>query len=116
MRMFQRAAAAVWALATAARGAGLVDSPIVADAVQYLDGEGWTASNGVYTVGARVPGDLLTDLQGGGLIGDPLFELNFQTTLHNQGNWSYVANFDVANPAFASAAQILLVFDGIKMV
>ncbi len=73
------AAAALLVLPRAARGVGLVDEPMASAAgpPQYLDGPGWTVSNGALTVGARVPGDLLTDLQVAGVIGDPLFEDNF---------------------------------------
>jgi hypothetical protein len=53
-----------------ASASGLLDDPIHGDgnAIQYLDGEGWTVSGlgrtgSPITIGARVPGDLLTDLQ-----------------------------------------------------
>lgn len=57
-----------------------------------------------------VPGDLLTDLQTAGLIGDPLHELNFKNSLlwHNY-TWTYTSNFSMAA---APGSTTLLVFDG----
>ena len=51
---------------------------VVSDAFQSLDGDAWLVSNGSAPFKGTVPGDLLTDLQRAGVIGDPLFELNFQ--------------------------------------
>ena len=87
---------------TVCRGAGLVDNPIVGDVIQYIDstaaGAKWVASaytqgrfptshssptplqpppKAEFVVNARVPGDLITDLQNAKLVGDPLFETNF---------------------------------------
>lgn len=43
---------------------GLLDAPLLTGATpQYLDGNAWTTSNGAVTIGAVVPGDLITDLQ-----------------------------------------------------
>jgi beta-mannosidase len=113
-----QAVAAAAAVAPSA-GAGLVDNPIVGSGLQYLDGEGWTASNGNVTIGATVPGDVLTDLQVAGMIGDPLYEVNFKdaaAALYDGGNWTYALTFDAAPGIVGSGApSILLVFDGVKM-
>ena len=103
-------------LLLSASAAGLLD-PIIAavSPPQYLDGEGWTASQGNISVQAVVPGDLLTDLERGGIIGDPLYELVFQGLLWDTGNWVYTKGFD-ASPAVQAAAAVSLVFDSVKMV
>jgi beta-galactosidase/beta-glucuronidase len=91
---------------------------IVSNAAQSLDSpaSAWTVSNGTSTVAARVPGDLITDLATGGVIpADPLFELNFRADDWDASNWTYTTTFTLAADV-AAAAQILLVFDGVKMV
>ena len=64
---------------------------------------------------ATVPGDLLSDLERAGTIGDPLFELNFkdeaQQSLWMQ-DWAYTRSFALEG---SSAAGALVVFDSIKM-
>lgn len=51
------------AIGVACGATGLVDSPLVSGAaLSYLDGY-WQTTNGQITIGASVPGDLLTDLQ-----------------------------------------------------
>lgn len=71
-----------------------------------------------------VPGDLLTDLETAGLIGDPLTEINFKvnSSLWNSNIWTYSKTFqlDQRHRQIAAAApqgttRHLLVFDGIKM-
>jgi hypothetical protein len=124
-----RLAAAAWAVAGALAGGvapSLVDRPIIGDAVQYLDGI-WGVSNGKVGAGTggwgggvaathtsyptslwqgievdgAVPGDLLTDLQRGGVIGDPFYELNFipwgatEVPVWDAGNWTYTTTFDL---------------------
>ena len=45
------------------RAPSLVDSPIAAASVTYLDGEDWTASSdGMQTIAASIPGDIISDL------------------------------------------------------
>ncbi len=66
----------VVALRSTAAASGLSDAPIAGQGIQYLDGSSWTVTNGSVTVGAMVPGDLLTDLYEGNVIGDPLFGNN----------------------------------------
>lgn len=67
----------------AAFGGGLRDNNgIVASYVQSLDSSSpsnkWSVSNGTITFPGNVPGDLITDLELGGVIGDPLYMLNFK--------------------------------------
>eukprot|EP00117_Sycon_ciliatum_P047416 scpid83310/ scgid33866/ Probable beta-mannosidase A; Mannanase A len=70
-----------------------------------------------------VPGDLITDLENGGLIGDPWYEMNFKNdSLWAYGVWNYTKriNFteeDVKNIAGYTSAgsDVILQFDGIKM-
>ena len=62
-----------------------------------------------------MPGDLITDLQRAGVVGDPLYEVNFLTQAHvwqDNVSWTYLTTF--ALPA-AAVGTPLLVFDGIKM-
>ena len=66
------------------------------------------------TVGT-VPGDLITDLEAAGLVGDPYFENNFlNSSLWSGLLWSYTKTFVL--PSAAADDDALLVFDGIKMV
>ena len=65
-------------------------------------------------IDAQVPGDLLSDLQRAGRIGDPLYELNFKDKAQQAvwlQDWSYTRTFVLEG----SAASALLVFDSIKM-
>ena len=55
------------------------ENPIGADAITYLDDEHWSwvrADDG-FTIPASVPGDVVTDLERAGAIGDPLLDDNF---------------------------------------
>ena len=70
---------------------------------------------------ATVPGDLLSDLQRAGAVGDPLRELNWlNASLWNANVWTYRTTF-VVDGALAGAlaagagGEALLVFDGVKM-
>ena len=68
------------------------------------------------TVPASVPGDLLTDLQRAGVIGDPLREKNFlNDSLWQRHTWTYTASFGLPAEALSGASGVLLVFEGIKM-
>ena len=111
-------------------GAGLQDPPVVGDGgvFQALDGEAWSvaSSDGAISVGGVVPGDLLTDLQRAGIIGDPLYEKNFDAydsngrvtlPLWERSNFSYTTIFtlDSRVRALAAGGEILLVLDGVKM-
>ena len=92
---------------------------LVADATQFLDGEAWVVTGGSagHTISCpgSVPGDLITDLERAGLIGDPLYELNFLSPLWDRSNFSYSTTF-VLEPAVAAQHQLLLTLDGVKMV
>jgi hypothetical protein len=81
----------------------------VGDTLQYLDGK-WSVSNGTKTITGMVPGDLITDLFNGGLIGDPLFESNWLTPIWDKYTWNYTTTFTAQ-----SGNTVYLVFDGIKM-
>ncbi len=115
--------AVVAALSGTVLATGLVDSPIAGDGniIQYLDGEGWTVTNGAdINIGARVPGDLITDLQLAGVIGDPLYELNFQATTWDDTNFNYSTTFTVdasitSRLTASPSTDVLLVFDSLKM-
>lgn len=122
-------------LAIVLQGASASLSPdlaIAADAQQLLTGEdggNWTASSETWglSVPGRVPGDLLSDLQRGGVIGDPWFELGFLNTttpgaqgapLWDVGAWAYTTTF-TPSPAvaavIAAGGAASIVFDGVKM-
>ncbi len=64
---------------------------------------------------ANVPGDLITDLERAGLLGDPLFSQNWRTQAHlwNSTTWTYTKTFSTP---FSPLPSTQLVFDGIKMV
>ena len=57
----------------------LRDSPLVSSFPSfYLDGQ-WEASEDTLglAMNATIPGDVITDLQNAGVIGDPFYELTF---------------------------------------
>ena len=89
------------------------EDPIGADAITYLDDEQWSwvrADDG-FTIPASVPGDVVTDLQAAGAIGDPLLDDNFvrDAPVWNR-TWTLRTSFRVDS----DAARVLLVF-GVKM-
>ena len=66
--------------------------------------------------------DVITDLQRAGVIGDPLTDTNWKNTTWFNGDWAYSKTFSWPPPqqslpahATASGADVLLVFEGIKM-
>jgi hypothetical protein len=77
-------------------------------------------NTGDLQVPATVPGDLITDLEKAGVIGDPLFEMNFLngSSTWNLPQWNYTKTFtleaDVLQHATAGESM-LLVLDGVKM-
>jgi hypothetical protein len=78
------------------------------------------ASAAQYSITGTVPGDLITDLQNAGLIGDPLYELNWlNSSIWDQNEWTYSKSTTLpaaTRTRLASAAStMLLVFDGVKM-
>ena len=126
------------ALAAAAIAAPLLtpDHPwaVPDGSLQYLStahGGAWSVSNPAFNGGAplaaTIPGDLVTDLQAAGAIGDPFYELGFLNTttpgalgapVWDVGIWSYSMQFSLS-PALAAAVAAgstpCLVFDGVKM-
>ena len=128
-------AAAATAAAAAAPAAPLYalspDVAVVADATQPLTGPAgpsWTAANTLgLRVAATVPGDIVTDLQRAGVIGDPWFELGFlnSTTPGHQGsplwdatNWTLSTTFSLSQDtydALTAGASFVLNVDGCKM-
>ncbi len=90
------------------------ENPIGADAITYLDGSTWSwhRDDDGFTVPASVPGDVVTDLQAAGAIGDPLRDDNFvrDAPVWNR-TWTLRTSFRVDS----DAARISLVFDGVKM-
>lgn len=113
---------AVVALATSAvAGSDLVNDPIVGTSIMYLDGNQWQASlfdqgERRLTIAATVPGDHITDLERAGIIGDPLYELNFRnSSFWGEENtlWQYSREFEF--PESNGDEDHMLVFDGVKM-
>ena len=111
---------AIGMLLTAGRATSLTERRIASGSVQSLDGI-WQliGPTGGRTLNGTVPGDLISDLERAGVIGDPYFELNFYP--HNDpssppwdvGNWTYSRSFRL-DPA-VTGPQILLALDGVKM-
>ena len=104
------------------------DHPIAAGsrAPTYLDGSDWRLVNlarnhSAEPLQATIPGDILTDLQRGGLVKDPYFNSTWRDPAFidawNVGTWVYTKRF----PSVAgltkdgSAATLLLVLDGVRM-
>ncbi len=84
-------------------------------ATQFLDGEAWEVAGGNIRCAGSVPGDLITDLQRAGIIGDPLYELNFLSPVWDRSNFSYSTTFVLASDVVGQQ-QLLLSLDGVKMV
>jgi beta-mannosidase len=108
---------AVLSLSLAAADPLLQDVPIAAPLRQSLDGSAWTLTSGALSVPATVPGDVVTDLQAAGLIGDPLVGNGTRAAAPLWDlPWTYSTQFD-APPGFAGAPDgASLVLDGAKMV
>ena len=113
--------AAAWAQPAPPAAPTLVDPPFAAALVQYLDGEDWVViCAGLPPNGAVVPGDIITDLQRAGVIGDPNYETNW---MDESSIWWRPYNlsktFTLSQAALeaveSGASELLIVFDGIKM-
>ena len=102
--------------------ASLRDAPIASSLPPYyLDGA-WLATEASLglSIPSTVPGDVITDLQRAGVVGDPWFELNW---LDNRTLWSpnstawlfSTANVTLPPPGAPQGSALLLVFEGIKM-
>ena len=99
--------------------------PVGTGAAQYLDGEDWlvTSADGSVTIAGYVPGDLITDLQLGGVMGDPLYDQNWLTwqydgkaaPLWDAQNWTYMKTFDTDAALLRAGTGVALTFDGVKM-
>ena len=96
------------------RAGSLVDDPIGADAITYLDDERWSwhRDDDGFTMPASVPGDVVTDLQTAGAIGDPLRDDNF---VRDAPVWNRTWTLKTIFRVDSDAARVLLVFDGVKM-
>lgn len=116
---------AIFALAAAASLAGALAvqvpelaPPVVGAAVLYLDGGDWIAnSSGSLTMVATVPGDVVTDLQAAGFLGDPLA---FNNTRLTNPPWdqpfTYTKVFQTpTGTGWDGASEVFLVLEGIKM-
>ena len=101
LRVLTAAMAAV--LASAAVDPGLVDDPIAAGPASHtsLDGK-WTACASVrrqpgacaISVAATAPGGLITDLEAAGVVGGPLYELNFlNSSAWDAHVWTFSTTF-----------------------
>lgn len=121
-------------LCAAALGQLTPDAPwgLPAGSIQYLSssaGAAWTVSSALHAISvpSTVPGDLVTDLQASGVIGDPFYELGWlnSTTpgaqgapLWDTGAWQFSTNFTLT-PALAALVAAggtpYLVLDGVKM-
>ena len=67
---------------------------------------------------AVVPGDLITDLQRSGLVGDPYYELNFiNSSVWHLRSWSYRTTFELRRtaPPFPRGSALTLIIEGVKM-
>ena len=95
------------------------------DSSRYI-GEPWTRCHRVrggpevsLSIPARVPGDLISDLQAAGQIGDPYFEKTWlNSSIWHDHLWTYTVRFAASQKVIScarSGGQVLLVFDGIKM-
>jgi beta-galactosidase/beta-glucuronidase len=80
----------------------------------------------VLSINTTVPGDLVSDLQAAGWIGDPLFSTNFRNSTFWHGQiWTYRTTFDAASmlsslsPASRGSSSpnedVVLVMDGVKL-
>ena len=119
-------------LAVVTADVSLRDKPIAsASAPTYLDGTTWTASTQHppgygdgqskphinITIPAKVPGDLLTDLQRAKVIQDPWLDITWiqNSSLWTDNVWTYSTSFTVSDAVIANTSTLLLTFDGVKM-
>lgn len=69
------------------------------------------------SIKATVPGDLITDLEVAGVVGDPLHELNFlnSSAWGDDYVWTFATTFVAPAGGAVARGSSLLVFDGVKM-
>jgi beta-galactosidase/beta-glucuronidase len=99
--------------------------PAGSSASQYLDGEDWVvkSADGVVDIEGFVPGDLITDLQLAGVMGDPIYDQNWLTWLYDKesaplwdnSNFTYTKTFDADTALLVAGTVAQLTFDGVKM-
>eukprot|EP00040_Diaphanoeca_grandis_P031996 m.192725 g.192725 ORF g.192725 m.192725 type:complete len:1196 (-) comp32480_c0_seq1:201-3788(-) len=109
----------------------LIDHGITSmDVPIWLDGGDWTATNtggsrlhrdlihSNPSIQAQVPGDIITDLQRVGKVGDPYWNVTWRDPKFiqawNDGVWTYSRTFPTTS-AMMTSSKTLLVFDGIRM-
>lgn len=100
-------------------------APISTGAPQYLDGEDWivTSADGQIEIAGTVPGDLITDLQLSGQMGDPIYSQNWlewqyagrAAPMWDEQNWTYTKTFDADAALLVAGTTVALTFDGVKM-
>jgi beta-galactosidase/beta-glucuronidase len=100
-------------------------SPAGSAPPQYLDGEDWIVSSAdsVVNIAGYVPGDLITDLQIGGVIGDPIYDQNWllwayaneSAPLWDSQPFTYTKTFDADASLLTAGVSAQLTFDGVKM-
>lgn len=94
------------------------DPPIVGDlpkSITYLDSDKWEARAGTVVIPSTVPGDIVTDLNRAGMVGDPVYGVNWREqsgVWARDSGWSFTRVFDYNTVASPS---VLLVLDGVKM-
>lgn len=99
--------------------------PAGSGASQYLDGEDWTvvSADGAVSIEGFVPGDLVTDLQLAGVMGDPIYDQNWLSWLYDKKsaplwdatNFTYTKIFDADAALLDAGMLVQLTFDGVKM-
>ena len=102
---------------------GSRDPPLLGDGGSsfLLDGEAWILNSvdGEISVGGTVPGDAITDLWKGGIIGDPIFNINWRdqsNTWVRASGWRYERMFVIEpGTSIDGSHSSLLVLDGLKM-
>ena len=112
------------AVAAAAVEPTLVEPPIGPNAV-YLDGDGWiatcvggTSPAAATPLKATVPGDIISDLQRAGRVGDPYWNVTWRDPAFiaawNSGTWEYTRKFASTAAMMRTPAETVLVFDGVQ--
>jgi len=101
-------------------GVPALSPPVVGAATFVLDGADWIANSSAagVLISASVPGEVASDLEAAGLIGDPLALNN---TRGKSPLWdspfTYTKTFATpGGAAWAGAADVLLVLESVKMV